>query len=209
MIADRRKEQVKSAKKTTPKKTATVDRSVATGRAKRNAAVNARRGMTQQKKPSAMEVDREVYRQSRKTAVAKKNDDKKAYGGRLPPNSSVRDVKKKGGPAGGGGKKPFGAAAPTGAAASVMGGRTPSKKQVEAAIQAMANIGQPIPPGHQLVLTFVPVVTATKVPPSQSASKKGKVGGGPGKNNNTGGGRAKGQQNKNNNDNRSGRGYKN
>ena len=62
MIADRRKDQLKAAKKGT-KKTSTTDRSIATGRAKRDAAMKARRGMTQEKKPSAMEVEREVLTQ--------------------------------------------------------------------------------------------------------------------------------------------------
>lgn len=196
MIADRRKDQQKAAKKG-PKKASTADRSIATGRAKRDAAMKARRGLTQETKPSAMDVDREIYRQSRKTAVAKKNAEKKASGGRLPPNSSLRDTKaKKGGAAFAGGKK----APPTGAAASVMGGRTPSKKQVEAAIKGMADIGQPVPAGHQLLLTFVPVVLQTKPPP---AAKKGNVGGGPG-------GAPKPQnRNYNNADNKKGRGNRN
>jgi hypothetical protein len=200
MIADRRKDQQKNAKKGTTNQASTVDRSIATGRAKRDAAAKARRGITQQKKPSPMEVDREVYRQSRKTAVAKKTAEKKASGGRLPPNSSLRDNKAKNKPAGG---KNFPPQPPTGAAASVIGGRTPSKKQVEAAIKAMADIGQPVPEGHQLVLTFVPVMVPVN---PQPAGKKGKGGGGPGPNNNKGSAPKPPQQNRNNN-NKKGRGY--
>jgi len=195
MIADRRKEQLKASKRG-PKKTSTADRSIATGRAKREAAMKAKRGMTQEKKPSAMEVEREVYRQSRKSAVSKKKAEKKATGGRMAPNSSLRDTKPKKGDAG---KKQAPKVPPTGAAAAVMGGRAPSKKQVEAAIKGMESIGQPVPQGHQLVLTFVPIITATKPDPK---GKKGPGGAG-------GGGGGGGKNQNNNNNRRGGRGYKN
>jgi hypothetical protein len=195
MIADRRKDQQKTSKRA-PKKVSNADRSIATGKAKRDAAMKARRGMTQEKKPSTMEVEREVYRQSRKTATAKKNAEKKASGGRLPPNSSLRDSKaKQGGP---GGKKPGAASAP----AAIFGGRTPSKKQIEAAIKGMESIGQPCPPGHSVLITFIPVVTDPKPDPK---GKKGPPGGG---------GPPRNQNNNNNNNNNShnnnkkGRGYK-
>ncbi|KAL3921655.1 MAG: hypothetical protein SGARI_006628 [Bacillariaceae sp.] len=172
MIADRRKDQQKTAKKATAKKASTTDRSIATGRAKRDAAMKARRGMTQDKKPSAMEVEREVYRQSRKTATAKGRAEQKASGGRLPPNSSLRDKKGKKGAAAG--KKQ----APAAAAVAVTGGRPPSKKQVQAAVKAVQACGQPIPDGHQLVLTFVPTFQQPKAPPkNQAKSKKGAAGG--------------------------------
>jgi hypothetical protein len=177
MIADRRKDQYKNTRNGARKPSVT-DRSIATGRAKRDAAMKARRGFSEQTKPSAMEVDREIYRQSRKTVVAKKMAEKRASGGRLPPNSSLRDTKSKnkGTPAG----KMSHPQPPTGAAASVVGGKTPSKKQVEAAIIAMTDIGQPVPAGHQLVLTFIPVATTPNPKPQlpQAHNKKGRGGGG-------------------------------
>jgi hypothetical protein len=207
MIADRRKDQQKNARKGA-KKASTTDRSIATGRAKRDAATKARRGLSEQTKPSAMEVDREVYRQSRKTAVAKKMAEKKASGGRLPPNSSLRDTKAKHkGTAAGKKTHP----PPTGAAASVVGGKTPSKKQVEAAIIAMTDIGQPVPAGHQLVLTFVPVVT-TAIPqsqPQQNHGKKGRGGGVASAGTGAGTGAGGGPKTQNRSNFRRNRGYKN
>jgi hypothetical protein len=122
MIENRRKDQVKS-KRAPPKKSSNSDRSIATGRAKREAATKARRGITQDKKPSAVEIEREVYRQTRKTATAKKKTQKKATGGRLAPDSSLRSKK----------KKPAKESAP----AAVFGGRVPPKKAVEAAVKGM------------------------------------------------------------------------
>jgi hypothetical protein len=79
MIKERRKEQVKPKPL---KKASNADRSIATGRAKRDVAAKARRGLAQDKKPNAMDVERETYRQARKTDNAKKAREKKATGGR-------------------------------------------------------------------------------------------------------------------------------
>jgi hypothetical protein len=165
MIADRRKEQQKSSKRG-PKKPSTADRSIATGKANREAAAKARRGLAPTKKPNAMDVERETYRQSRKTAAAKTRTEKKASGGRLPPNRDAKPTNK-------GDRKPA-AKGQQQPPPAIFGGRVPSKKQVEAAIKGMESIGQPVPPGHQVVLTFVPVVTAPPKP-----DPKGKKGKGP------------------------------
>jgi hypothetical protein len=122
MIKDRRTDQVKESKRA-PKKSSNSDRSIATGRAKREAATKVRRGIIQDKKPSAVEIEREVYRQNRTTASAKKKTQKKATGGRLAPDSSLRSNK----------KKPVKASSP----AAVFGGRVPPKKAVEAAVKGM------------------------------------------------------------------------
>ena len=111
-----------------------ADRSIATGRAKRQAASRARRGLAVDKKPSAMEVEKEVYRQSRKTAASKKASEKKAANGRLPPNSSLRDKKIK----------------------------KATKKQVQAAIKGMELAGCPVPKGFELFLEFSPEATKEK-----------------------------------------------
>mmetsp|Transcript_20465 Transcript_20465/g.50873 ORF Transcript_20465/g.50873 Transcript_20465/m.50873 type:complete len:217 (+) Transcript_20465:146-796(+) len=144
IIADRRKEQAKAAsgkstketggRKAREKKTAMADRSVATGRAKRQAAARARRGLAADKKPSAMEVEKEVYRQSRKTAASKKASEKKAANGRLPPNSSLRDKKIK----------------------------KATKKQLQAAIKGMELAGCPVPKGFDLFMEFSPEATKEK-----------------------------------------------
>ena len=132
MIKDRRKEQSQASKRG-PKKTATSDRAVGSGRAKREAAMKARRGMTETKKPDKMAVEREVYRQSRRTATAKEKKEQKATGGRLPPNSTARrDQKKK--------EETF----------------QPTKKMVAAAVAAMKKEGYKVPRGHRVVITVSP-----------------------------------------------------
>eukprot|EP00980_Cylindrotheca_fusiformis_P012366 scaffold3036_cov117-Cylindrotheca_fusiformis.AAC.5 len=139
MIKDRRKEQI-SAKRA-PRKASTSDRSIATGRAKREAAAKARRGTSQASKPNAMEIEREVYRQHRKTETAKKKSKEKASGGRLAPDSALR---KKNGPNKGA------------ASVAIFGGRMPPKKAIEAAVKGMEGAGFKVPTGHQVVMTFIP-----------------------------------------------------
>jgi hypothetical protein len=168
MIKERRKDQQKASKRA-PKKATNSDRSIATGRAKREAAVKANRGLSQTKKPNAMEVEREVYRQSRKTAVAKKNNDKKATTGRIAPDSSLRDKKKK--------------AKKIDPPAAIFGGRTPSKKAVEAAIKGMESAGFRIPEGHQLMMTFIPAAVAPMPKGNTPKGKKRGPGGRGGKGN--------------------------
>lgn len=160
MIKERRKENVKASKKG-PKKPSNTDRTIATGRAKREAAVKARRGLSESKKPNAMDVEREVYRQSRKTEASKRRAEKKASGGRLPPDASGRSEKKK--------KGKGGAEAPV----AIFGGRTPSRKAVEAAIKGMEGAGFKVPQGHQVMMTFVPVAT-TQADDKDSKKKGGK-----------------------------------
>jgi hypothetical protein len=156
IIADRRKEQVKALKQ--PKKVSTVDRSIATGKAKREAAVKAKRGLSETKKPSAMEVEREVYRQSRRTEVTKAKREQKAAGGKLPPNPILRDRKNK--KKGGGGGNAGAPAAPS----AIFGGRVPPRKAVEAAVAGMESAGFKIPDGHQVYVAFVPVPVAAEKP---------------------------------------------
>ena len=171
MIKERRKDQ-KTASRKAPKKASNADRSIATGRAKREAAMKAKRGLAQSKKPNAMDVEREVYRQSRQTAKARKANEKKQTHGRVAPNSSLRDKKAKG-------KKK------NDPPAAVFGGRTPSKKAVEAAIKGMEAAGFQVPKGHQVMMTFIPTPTA----PQTTGGNKGKKGGAPGKGGNKGKGK--------------------
>jgi hypothetical protein len=190
IIADRRKDQAKASsgrntkegvgtrsstrKKPAEKKTAMVDRSVATGRAKREAARRARRRLSTEKAPSAMEVEKEVYRQSRKTAASKKAADKKASNGRLPPNSSLRGKKSNA-------KKTNKDVNDT---PVVLFGKMPRQNQIKAAIRGMTDAGCPMPQGYQLVMQFSPLATKEKPKRKQPDAKK--------------------QNNKNNNKNNSG-----
>lgn len=171
LIQERRKQQQQESKRG-PKKPSVVERSIATGRAKRDAAMNQRRGLSQTKKPTAMEVEKQVKRQTDHTAKEKKIQEKKATKGRIAPDSTSRNKKKKG-------KK-------NDAVAPIFGGRTPPKKAIEAALKGMETAGYKVPDGHTVVMTFVPVVvpaatTQAKPPaPAKETKKpeaKGKKGG--------------------------------
>ncbi len=122
-----------------------ADRSIATGRAKRAAANRARRGLAAENKPSAMEVEKEVYRQARKTAVSKKAAEKKATNGRLAPNSSLREKKKI---------------------------KRPSKKQLQAATKGMELAGCPVPAGFELFMEFSQEIAKEKKGKQTNANNK-------------------------------------
>jgi len=117
-----------------------ANRSIAKNRAKRTAATNHRRGFSTEKKPTAMEIDQENYRQSRNTNASKRNQEQKLSNGRLPPNSSLRDKKKK--------KDNANANAPQ---------KTPSKKQLNAAVQGMKTAGYCVPDGYTMTMQFIPI----------------------------------------------------
>lgn len=171
IIADRRKDQIKASKgrATKANKATTVDRSIASGRAKRDAEMKARRGISDTKKATPMQVEKEVYRQSRKTATAKKTNEKKASGGRAPPNSSLRE------------KNNNNAKKKTAPQVVAFGVKNPSKKAVEAAVRGMEAAGFKVPPGHQVIVTFVPVAVAAPAKPDPKGKKQqGPKGGGGG-----------------------------
>lgn len=157
MIQDRRKEQ-KMELKRGPKKATTADRSVATAKAKREAANKARRGLATDSKPTKMDVEKEVKRQSQSTQVQKKKKEQKQTQGRIAPDSTGRSAAKRE-------KKKVAAKDPP---AAVFGGRVPPKKAIEAAIKGMEDAGFKIPAGHQMVMTFAPLVVA----PAPATQKK-------------------------------------
>lgn len=158
IIADRRKEQQQLSKRG-PKKVGTADRAVATGRAKRDAVANARRGITETKKPDPMAVEREVYRQSRQTETAKENKEKKATGGRIAPNSTARRNRNK--------KE----AHQGGAAPAFVVAQAPSRKVVSAAVAAMKKEGYVVPQGMQVVINVVPRPPPAGKPAAKPAAK--------------------------------------
>eukprot|EP00536_Pseudo-nitzschia_multiseries_P016684 jgi/Psemu1/222248/e_gw1.1199.1.1 len=188
MIADRRKEQARASTgrnagkgnkntKTTDannKKTAVADRSIATGRAKRAAATRARRGLAGGKadnnnnnnktKPSAMEIEKEVYRQSRKTAESKKKAEQKKTNGRLPPNSTLRSKKKNNSKASNNNE--------SNDHPGIVTGKQPSKKQIKAALQGMETAGCPIPTGYQIMVQFIPPAVAPSPAKGKAAQTK-------------------------------------
>mmetsp|Transcript_16265 Transcript_16265/g.37464 ORF Transcript_16265/g.37464 Transcript_16265/m.37464 type:complete len:227 (+) Transcript_16265:134-814(+) len=193
IIADRRKEQAKAStgkntKKNSnsktdakAKKTAVADRSIATGRAKRAAANRARRGLSgtnnnnnadnntngKKAKPSAMEVEKEVYRQARKTADSKKKAEQKKTQGRLPPNSSLRSKKNNKTKAGANANDPPG----------IVTGMQPSQKQIKAALKGMETAGCPIPNGYQIMVQFIPPAAAPAPAKGKGSQAKKTTGG--------------------------------
>ena len=191
MIADRRKDQSKSStgrgganrKNSTPtksqkKKTELADRSIATGRAKRAAATKARRGLSNTKKPTAMEIDQENYRQSRNSNASNRKQEQKSSNGRLPPNSSLRDNTKKNSNKNNNNNITV---------APVSLGRIPNKKQMNAALQGMKEAGCPVPAGHTLIMQFIPALVVAaptgkgkggKQQQQQQTNKRGGRGGG-------------------------------
>jgi len=171
MIQDRRKEQKKELQRG-PKKATAADKSVATGRAKREAANKARRGLTTEKKPTKMEVEKEVERQTQTTQTQKKKKEQKQTQGRMAPDSTGRSAAKRE-------KKKTNNNATTKVGtdppAAVFGGRVPPKKAIEAAIKGMEDAGFTIPTGHQMVMTFVPVPVAA-APAATEAKTEGTKG---------------------------------
>lgn len=110
-----------------------------------------------------MEIEREVYRQTRKTANSKKRSEKKATSGKIAPDSSLRDKKKK-------------KQAEKNASPAVFGGKTPPKKAIEAAMKGMKDAGFKIPAGHQLVMTFIPFAPIDQKAGKKTEKKQAKVG---------------------------------
>jgi hypothetical protein len=161
MIKDRRKEQVKDIKRA-PKKATTADRAAGGARAKRAAATASRRGMTDSNKPNAMELEKEVYRQSRRTTSTKEKQVQKASAGRLPPKAKPKNERKK----------------DAENTAVFAGGRPPSRKAIEAAVNGMEAAGFKVPKGMQVIITFVPAPEPTgrkpaakKNPPTKGGMK--------------------------------------
>ena len=207
MIKNRRKERPRNAASSRRNtKTTASARAIGTGKAKRDAMVNFRRGITETNKPSAMDIEREVYRQTRKTAPRQQ-----ARGGKQGPSKGngrpekrMADIKVKAkmtkqrnqqqkqqqqqNP-----RKQTHAMSPP----AWVGGtrRPPSKKAVQAAVQAMGNKGFQIPKGMQMVISFAPAPEAN---PTKDTPKQNKKGGG-NSNNNKGGNRGNANNNANNN----------
>jgi len=141
-------------KPTRPTRASTVDRSVAKGRAKRDAAANARRGLSDNKRPSEMHVENEVNREARRSARTRKPV---LPAGRKPKPEGIVKAKARQEtkrrqetrsrprednvipPAWIGGTR-----------------RPPSKKAVTAAVEAMTDAGFKVPRGMQMVISFAP-----------------------------------------------------
>jgi hypothetical protein len=173
LIKNRRSNAPKSA----ARKVSTADKTVAKGRANRQATANARRGINTENKPSAMEVEREINRQAKMSANNRAGTPKKDA---QPAKTAQRtrrvadvktkaknDVKKqetkqqekqKNAPA----------IPPT-----WIGGtrRPPSVKAVTAAISAMESNGFKVPKGMQMVISFAPAPESYPAPTKSTTSK--------------------------------------
>lgn len=201
MIKTRRKSSrttTKRAAATTARKPTAADKAAGRQRATRTAKINARRGIQQnvQGKPSPMDIEREVYRQTRMNTANKKQGPK----GRNAPARSRKDAnaqtkarkqlkneqKKKAQ-----NKASAGVAAPPTWVAGTR--RPPSKKAVNAAVNAMTDAGFKVPQGMQMVISFAP---APEKAPVNEKKGGGNKGGGQKGGQNKGGTRNKGNQNK-------------
>lgn len=127
MIRDRRKAQTKANRG--PAKTSQAVRSIASSRAKRDAVIKARRGMTKIKKATDMQIDQEVKRQAKKAAVANRRMEKSVVVGR--PKAKANKAERKNTP------KNANKDRNIPATDAVFGGRVPSKKAIEAALKGM------------------------------------------------------------------------
>jgi hypothetical protein len=159
MIAQRRKTEKKTM--VLPKKTVSnVDRSIATSRAKRNAAMAARRGIVQNTKPTAMQVEVEVKNQTAKSGAAKQlletKDNRRRKITVTMSGKERADQRRQNRQA---------ALAVATVTKDSKGGtkavrqnlpRPPSKKAVTAAVSAMEDTGFRIPDGMQMVISFAP-----------------------------------------------------
>mmetsp|Transcript_7865 Transcript_7865/g.18977 ORF Transcript_7865/g.18977 Transcript_7865/m.18977 type:complete len:250 (-) Transcript_7865:514-1263(-) len=121
-----------------------------------------------------MEIDKEVYRQARKTTVAKKKAEKKASNGRVAPNSSLRNRNNKNVNNKTANNNNSKTKIATDQSQSIVFGRMPQKKQIAAALKGMEAAGCPIPEGHQLVMQFAPSVTPQKPAKAQKNNSNNK-----------------------------------
>lgn len=162
-----------------PNRVSNVDRSMATSRAKRDALLRARRGLSTNKKASEMEIEAEVQKQGKQTllARAKKALQAKRSDSRLnaTERAEIRQERRKLARAAAKVKREELAAkrgvaksapmkGPLGLVAETAPlGRPPSKKAVKAAMNAMEEKGFKIPNGYQMVISFAPSDTAAIV----------------------------------------------
>lgn len=156
LIKSRRNTQPKSIKKSV----SNADKSIATSRAKRNAKMDSRRGLQTNKRPTNTQVDQEIKKQAGKTAIAnakvasqmKHTSSNKTGQEKAAQHRQKREAIKQG-------------------KAAIANVKPPSKKAVEAAVNAMQSAGFTMPPGQQMVISFAPIpgtaATTVKGPLSQ------------------------------------------
>jgi len=166
-----RQRRTKAAKAGRP---SAVDRSVGSGRAKRQASANARRGITDTKKPSRMQIEREANRVARQSDRGKTTTTTAAAAGRgrkAKPEAVVRAKERQDKKRRQEAKKKSSGSSDNVIPPAWIGGtrRPPSKKAVTAAVEAMTDAGFKVPRGMQMVISFAP---APNVDPTKDENRK-------------------------------------
>ena len=194
MIKSRRK--AATSRRALARKPTAADKAAGRQRATRTAKINARRGIQQTSpgKPSAMEIEREVYRQTRMNNQPKQEKTKTGPRSQRDSAAQVKarkqlksDKKKKAQQQ----KGTTNNLPPTWVAGTR---RPPSKKAVSAAVNAMTNAGFKVPQGMQMVISFAP---APDKPPKSSGTANAQKGNQNNHNKGNAGNSNKGKQNKN------------
>ena len=157
MIANRRKQEKEKSKAKTgiPKGASNTDKAIATSRAKRSAALDARRGITKSSKPTKAQVEKEIDKQVAKR-TEKEQQTKKRVDVNADPSTKAEQRRQRRELARSGA-----ATIVSGSGKKVVGtlGRPPSKKAIRAAVDAMAEKGFKIPEGYRMVISFAPEET--------------------------------------------------
>lgn len=171
MIANRRKQEKDKAKAKTgiaAKAISNTDKAIATSRAKRSAALDARRGITKSSKPSKARVEQEIKKQVAKRTEKEQHNTKKRADVNADPETKAAQRRQKRELARSGA-----ATIVSGSGKKVVGtlGRPPSKKAIRAAVDAMAEKGFKIPEGYRMVISFAPEETPDMEEESKPAAK--------------------------------------
>lgn len=168
MIKNRRKSST-TARRAPARKPTRDDKNVGRQKATRTANLNARRGIQTSNKPSAMDIEREVYRQSRKSmpAAAVATSFRRARRNPKDSTSQVKDRRVKKDQQ----QKPL---AQKIVPVSVGGlKKPPSQTAITAAVEAMSSKGYNVPKGMQMVISFAPA--AAPAPSKKTAAQKKKA----------------------------------
>jgi len=218
LMASRRKEQLQASRRGGRDRVSAADKAVASGRAKRAAAANARRNLTTTKKATKMEVDKEIKTEAARSAKTKQAQEKKKAGGRVAAvgsrrqrsaNKAANGAVRKAAPVGKnqnqqGTNKQMQQVSTKNAVVQV-NQKPPSKKAVNAAMQAFKANGFNIPKGSQLVIRFETPANNANSQNNQGGKAKGKSPANNNQNNNKGAAPKKSDgPNRNNNNNNSG-----
>ena len=179
MIANRRKQEKEKGKAKPAgiaKGVSNTDKAIATSRAKRSAALDARRGITKSSKPTKAQVEQEIKKQVAKRTEKEQQSKKGRVDVNADPGTKAAQRRQKRELARSGA-----ATIVSGSGKKVVGtlGRPPSKKAIRAAVDAMAEKGFKIPEGYRMVISFAPEETPDMEEDSKPAAKGdgGKKGG--------------------------------